>query len=431
MECEELSAEENVVFAKRVAKRKEKRSEGDSSDRDNRSARRKKKPAPDTSDEEFAKPMPQTKKTVTTHSEPEQLSRLKSYKRFAHLCNSLSAQKVNDENLQIIKDSVSGMYQMLERLYNENANLRKSQNENTTLDDKLKLLENAIKGATESIRELKTESWKPTSYADKLKAPAASKPAAQTLTTVRHVVAVYPKVGSSMKSSEATKETLVTNLAPAKEKLQIRGVKKIANNGVLVETATKEDMKRVLKNEKLQAAGLVTGLPAKKKPKIIVYDVPNDITEKEFLSSLRQQNLNNAKSSDEVKISHKTGNRSAETSNNVLEVPPGIRETLLNQDRAYIGWRSLKVRDYLTVSRCYKCQSFGHVSKYCKAAKETCGHCGSDGHAFNSCPNKSTNPVCINCKRAAKPCDHSTRSADCPAYKFALSNLISKIDYGK
>lgn len=100
-------------------------------------------------------------------------------------------------------------------------------------------------------------------------------------------------------------------------------------------------MKRVLKNEKLLAAGLVTGLPAKKKPQIIVYDIPNDLKEEEFLTSLRQQNLNSVgkdKPQEDVRISHNgTGNRSSGTANYVLEVSPSIRETLLKQDRDYIG----------------------------------------------------------------------------------------------
>lgn len=431
MECEGHSADENVVLAKRVAKRKEKRSGGESSDVDKSSARRIKKPAPDTSDEEFAKPAALSKKNMPKHTDADQLSRLRTYKRFAHLCNNLTAPKITEDNLQIIKESVSGMYQMLERLFNENTSLRKCQSETTSLDDKLRQLENAIQGATDSIKELKAETQKPSSYAEKLKAPAISKLTRQPPTAVRHVVAIYPRVGSSMKTSDATKETLVSSLAPAKEKLQIRGVKKIANNGVLVETATKEDMERVLKNEKLQAAGLVTGLPAKKRPRIIIYDVPKDHTEKEFLNSLRQQNLGDDKAQGEVKISHRTGNKNLDTVNYVLEVAPSTREALLKQDRVYIGWLSLKVRDYLTVSRCYKCQSFGHVSKYCKATNDVCGHCGCEGHTFNNCPKKNESPVCINCKRATKPCNHSTRSPECPAYKFALTNLIAKIDYGK
>ena len=64
------------------------------------------------------------------------------------------------------------------------------------------------------------------------------------------------------------------NLAPAKEKLRISGLKKILNNRVVVETTTKEEMERVLKNENLQETGLVAGISAKKRPMIIVYDVP-------------------------------------------------------------------------------------------------------------------------------------------------------------
>ena len=433
MDYEELSADENIVLAKRVLKRKEKRSEEECSDGDCSLSRRKKKPAPDTTDDEFVKPSPKPKK-IAIPSEPdtEQLTEIKTYKKFVHYCNSLNAQQINEKNLRKIKEYVSAMLQTISHLSEENENLRKNQGGTANLDDKIRKLENVILGATNSIRELKG-AQKSSTYADKLKAPAIPKPPERSSTPVRHVVAIYPRAGSSMKSSDATKETLVTSLAPAKEKLQIRGVKKISNNGVLVETATKEDMERVLKSDNLQAAGLVTGLPAKKKPRVIVYDVPNVLSESEFLTSLRQQNLNtsaNEKPHDAVRISHKTGSRNPETANIVLEVSPRTRESLLKQDRVYVGWHSLRVRDYLTVSRCYKCQSFGHVSKHCRAAKEVCGHCGGDGHAFKDCPKKNENPVCINCRRAMKPCDHSSRSPECPAYKFALSNLISKIDYG-
>ena len=174
------------------------------------------------------------------------------------------------------------------------------------------------------------------------------------------------------------------NLAPAKEKLRISGLKKISNNRVVVETTTKEEMERVLKNEKLQAAGLVAGLPTKRRPMLIVYDVPAQLGEEEFLAALRQQNLENLSRAKfkEVRLSYKTGTRNQDTDNRMLEVTAAIRETLLKQDKVYIGWSALRVRDFISVSRCYKCQSYEHVSKYCRAAKESCGHCGGEGHAF-------------------------------------------------
>ena len=77
------------------------------------------------------------------------------------------------------------------------------------------------------------------------------------------------------------------NLAPAKQKLRISGLKKISNNWVVVETTTKEELDQVLKNEKLQAAGRISGLPTKKRPMLIVYDVPAQLDEEEFLAERR------------------------------------------------------------------------------------------------------------------------------------------------
>lgn len=111
-------------------------------------------------------------------------------------------------------------------------------------------------------------------------------------------------------------------------------IKKISNNGVLVETSTKEEMQHVLSNKKLTSAGLVTSLPAKKKPLLIVYDVPNTFDDKLLLSSLRQQNFEGDQRenfNDAIRFSHKTGSRSGETTNYVLEVSPQFEKLYSNK----------------------------------------------------------------------------------------------------
>lgn len=56
-------------------------------------------------------------------------------------------------------------------------------------------------------------------------------------------------------------------------------------------------MGMVLLKEKLQASGLVAELPRKKKPQLIVNEVPSNEKKKEFLSALRQQNLDGTQNS--------------------------------------------------------------------------------------------------------------------------------------
>ncbi|KOC58705.1 hypothetical protein WH47_09117, partial [Habropoda laboriosa] len=33
-----------------------------------------------------------------------------------------------------------------------------------------------------------------------------------------------------------------------------------------------------------------------------------------------------------------------------------------------------KAHDYVVATRCYKCQGYGHTSKYCRSSADTCGH---------------------------------------------------------
>ena len=117
MDYEDFSADENIVLAKRVLKRKEKRSEEDCSDGDCSISRRKKKRAPDTTDDEFVRPSPKSKKIVIpSESDTEQPTELKTYKKFPHYCNSLNAQQINEKSLRKIKEYVTAMLQSIPHL---------------------------------------------------------------------------------------------------------------------------------------------------------------------------------------------------------------------------------------------------------------------------------------------------------------------------
>ena len=307
--------------------------------------------------------------------------------------------------------------------------VEKAQVRTNAMLEKLGKIEEVITKVEKEQVGTKMDTEKPMTFAEKLKNQGTNFAEIRAAVFPRHVIAIYSKGDSSYKSSEETKVAIMTSMVPVKEKLKIRAVKKIGNNGVLIETTTKEDMTRVIQNEKLNAAGLVARPVAKKRPQIIIYDVPKDISNN-YLSSLRRQNLegmDKERVKDGVTISHKKDNRDSETSNWVIEAKPENRNNPIKQGRVYIEWYSLRIRDNINVSRCYKCQDYGHVSKHCRAAKDISGHCGTEGHTFKNCPNTNKNPKCI--KKRGREHEHSTRSRECPSYNIALENHINRIEY--
>ena len=281
----------------------------------------------------------------------------------------------------------------------------------------------AIKGATMQPKQ---------TYAEKVmvKAPTVPK---ELIKSPKTIVTVFPAEGTKITNSEQTKEIVMGSFKPVTDKLRIRNLRKIRNNGVLIETEGRNDLMQILQSKKLEEAGLKASLPSKKQPRIIIFDVPREYCENTLTEAIHLQNaegINKQKLDNEFKLIFKTGNKLKETVNWVAEVSPDLRKLLTAKGRVFVGWRACKIQDFIRLTRCYKCQSFGHVAKFCKAETETCGHCGVDGHNFKNCPNKSKKESCALCKRIKKPDCHSSRSNDCPIYKLALAQHINKIDYG-
>lgn len=290
-----------------------------------------------------------------------------------------------------------------------------------------------IEQLTQNCSNIAQSTEKKTTFADTLKLRLPSSlPARAQIHPPRNLLTIYPTAELKTTSSNDTKEILTTHLRPEKQCLQIRHMIPINKHGILIETETRKDIDSILKSKDILKAGLTAGLPTKKLPHIIAYGISNENSDVETLTAIHKQNfetLSQQEFNDGFKLSFKTGNKNKPTSNWVIQITPALRRKL-SSNRLFIGFNAHHTKDFVPLSRCYKCQCFGHVAKYCQAKHDTCGHCGQDGHSFKDCPRKTKNPVCINCKRANKPHNHSNRANDCPAYKSALENSIKKIDYG-
>jgi len=75
-----------------------------------------------------------------------------------------------------------------------------------------------------------------------------------------------------------------------------------------------------------------------------------------------------------------------------------------------LGWQHRQLRPYVPEPRrCFNCQKFSHVSKYCRKQQPVCPVC-SEGHKYEDCPNKD-HRKCANCGG-----NHSASYKKCPTY---------------
>lgn len=65
------------------------------------------------------------------------------------------------------------------------------------------------------------------------------------------------------------------------------------------------------------------------------------------------------------------------------------------------------------ITRCYRCQKYGHNAKFCKAT-ERCSLCAAPGHGRTSCPKATSHShrACVNCTGR-----HASGSSECPEHK--------------
>ena len=70
-----------------------------------------------------------------------------------------------------------------------------------------------------------------------------------------------------------------------------------------------------------------------------------------------------------------------------------------------------------TPTRCFNCQRFGHIAKFCRSEKR-CEQC-SEKHSTLDCPKNSTK--CCNCSQ-----EHPASSLDCPHYISRTQEIIKR-----
>ncbi|CAB3252397.1 unnamed protein product [Arctia plantaginis] len=170
-------------------------------------------------------------------------------------------------------------------------------------------------------------------------------------------VVIYPSEESreEVKTAEDTKRLLRSAVDPSKLGVQIAGVRKVGNAGVVVQTTSREAAE-VLK--KAMPQSLRVGEPRERRPLVALSGMETGLPFDAVLSKLKEQNLEEEaqwpleKLKAEMKLlfTRKRGNRTV----SVFSCTPGLRRLLIEKGRIYVGWEagsSLATRELPRVAR--------------------------------------------------------------------------------
>jgi hypothetical protein len=265
-------------------------------------------------------------------------------------------------------------------------------------------------------------------------ADIAARSVAKAVAAKRSVVVIRPESVEGT-SAECTRSTLKSVLNPVEDGFRVAKVRKARGAGVIVETTTEEGVERIMSfSERLKQKGLKAELPKGRKPQIVVYDVPRELKDEDFLQEIFDSNLKDHGFDKEnfmasAKCARKFGPRARNSVGHIITCSPQVRKFLTEQGYLCLQWLSCKVRDYVGATRCFKCHLYGHTRGECKSQVQVCSRCAGKGHERDKCQAPAGRIVCATCTRFNKRADHPTGDRDCPFNRAAIERVAQSTSY--
>ncbi|KAJ8967549.1 hypothetical protein NQ314_002864 [Rhamnusium bicolor] len=231
--------------------------------------------------------------------------------------------------------------------------------------------------------------------------------------------AVLIKPLAGKKYADVLKE-IRGKVRPEEMNVDIKSIRETRAGDVLLElgrkTADKEKFSSALK-EAVGQIGNVRNLVPRGTVEIRDLD---GVTDEDDIRNAVERNIKETAGPVKVRMS-KTyrGQKTAIVEMNEL----GVSE-LLKRSRIKIGWVNCRVRQWLLISRCYRCLGYGHQSTGCKGpdGSKLCYKCGKEDHRAAACGER---PRCVLCteRKDKEPVDHIAGSGSCRVFREELGKV--------
>jgi hypothetical protein len=195
--------------------------------------------------------------------------------------------------------------------------------------------------ARPSTAKVRKEGQRPINYASAVKRPTK-------------VVIVRPAEKDA--NVEGLKDKILNTLQPELRGAKVSRIKEIGSRGLLIESPNESDLIKIKESSVLKEAGFIVRDTIKPGPKVIIYDVPNDLTDEYLLNQIWERNLDDslpATIRPYLKPRFRVGPKETGVSHRVEEVPGLVLKSLLSAGRVYLNMGSHRVREYMDIHRCY------------------------------------------------------------------------------
>lgn len=192
----------------------------------------------------------------------------------------------------------------------------------------------------------------------------------------------YTVIVEGKKGQKASdiKIQLMREIDPRTEGIHIKAVRQTRTEKLVIETTSEVEAEKLKANKVFRTEELNARAPIRRGPRILIYDVPKDVTNEALGESILEQNMERLQEAgidktvfvEGFKPIYEMGKREQDRVHHVAEVTPAVRSGLLKIRKVFIGWMSCKMVDHVTISQCYNCQSFGHIASKCPQEGPTC-----------------------------------------------------------